>query len=136
MFANQHKTVISDADAKKLSKHLRRKAGISNEDYQKLIEHKKSKASDLYKTYVGKFPNSKIAQEYDRGALGHGHFGEALFEGRYPDAMYRADANNLRKLKEIGIEHHLSHSRRHPDDESEHETFMGRYDWAKDYKGN
>lgn len=131
MFANKQKSVISDDEAKKLSKKLLNKNGISNEDYQKLVEHKKSKASDLYKSYIGKYPNSQIAQEYGNGRLGHGSFGEKLFSGDYTGAMYKADGNNLVKLKNIGIDHHLSKTQHHPDDPSDFDEFQSRYKWAK-----
>jgi len=127
--------VISDAEAKEIRKGYFNKKGVSKEDDIKFTEWQKSKASDLYQIYVAKFPNSDIAQEYRRGALGHGHFGEALFEGRYADAMYRADSKNLVMLHNIGLEHFLSKVQRHPDDPSEYDTFIGRYNWAKDYKG-
>jgi len=126
--------VISDEEAKKIEKGYFSKEGVEVEDDEKYKDWQKSKASDLYKIYVSKFPNSDIAEEYNRGALGHGHFGEALFEGRYADAMYRADAKNLIMLHDIGIEHFLSKKRKHPDDPTEYETFIGRYEWAKDYR--
>ena len=128
--------VISDEEAKKIAKQYHTKTGVELVDDKKFRDWQKSKASDLYIMYVDMFPNSQIAEEYERGALGHGHFGEALFEGRYADAMYRADSKNLVMLHDIGIQHFLSHDRNHPKDPSEYETFMGRYDWAKDYKGD
>jgi len=131
MFAKKNGiSVISDVEAKKLSKKLFNKSGISNEDYEKLVEHKKSKASDLYKSYIGKYPNSQIAREYRKGSLGHGNFGEKLFAGDYQGAMYRADGDNLVKLKDIGIEHHLSKKQNHPDDPSDYDEFQSRYEWA------
>ena len=132
------KSIISEEEASKLKKQLKRKGGsISNEDYSKLVMYERSKASDLYKIYISKFPDSHIARDLNTAGLpSHGHFGTALFEGRYEDAMYRADSDNLRKLKEIGIEHFLSKERKHPDDPSPYESFMTRYDWAKDYRGD
>ncbi len=127
--------VISDEEAKIIKKGYFSKQGVELVDDRKFKDWQKSKASDLYIMYVDKFPNSQIAQEYERGALGHGHFGEALFEGRYADAMYRADSKNLVMLHDIGLEHFLSKNRKHPKDPSEYETFIGRYEWAKDYKG-
>jgi len=124
-----HVSLISDEEAKELRKKLHRKDGISKEDYEKIVAHHKSKASDLYKIYLDKFPNSHIGRDNERwgtsGIGSHGHFGDALFEGRYEDAMFRADSDNLRKLKAIGIEHFLSKEKPHPDG----------YNWAKDYKG-
>ncbi len=130
--------IISHEEADELSKKLKQKNGISNDDYVKLVEYKKSKASDLYKLYLSKFPNSHIAQDNVRWGTGigsHGHFGDALFEGRYEDAMFRADSDNLRKLKAVGIEHFLSKEKPHPDDPSPFDVFEGRYNWAKDFKG-
>ncbi|MCP6727117.1 MAG: hypothetical protein KJI69_03775 [Patescibacteria group bacterium] len=126
--------VISDEEAKEIRKGYF-KEGVSKEDDRKFTDWQKSKASDLYQIYVEKFPNSQIAEEYRRGSLGHGHFGEALFEGRYADAMYRADSKNLVMLHDIGLEHFLSKVQRHPSDPSEYDTFIGRYEWAKDYRG-
>jgi hypothetical protein len=128
--------VISDAEAKEIRKGYFNKVGVSKEDDIKFTDWQKSKASDLYQIYVSKFPNSDIAREFRRGSLGHGHFGEALFEGRYADAMYRADSKNLVMLHEIGLEHFLSKVQHHPDDPSEYDTFIGRYNWAKDYRGD
>ena len=107
---------------------------ISEEDYAKKVEWWRDNASDLYKIYINKFPDSTIASDLRRSGIPrHGHFGEALYEGRYRDAMYRADSENLVKLKELGIEHFLSKEKRHQDDPSDYDEFMSRYNWAKDY---
>ncbi len=135
---DRYEHIISDEEAKELRKQLH-KDSISKEDYEKIVAHHKSKASDLYKIYLDKFPNSNIGRDNARwgtsGYGSHGHFGDALFEGRYEDAMFRADSSNLVNLKEIGIEHFLSKEKPHPDDESPYNVFMGRYNWAKEQRG-
>jgi hypothetical protein len=108
-------------------------------DSQRKAIHAKRKESDLYKQFVSKYPNSSVGRDYHRwkqtGLSGsHGHFGEALREGRYTDAMYRADGNNTVNLKGVGIEHHLSKVQHHPDDPSDYDEFMSRYNWAKNRK--
>lgn len=92
--------------------------------------------SPIYESYLKKFPNSHIAQDVERWGIGtgsHGHFGDALRRGDIEEAMFRADAENLVKLKKLGIDSMLSDRRKHPDDPSPKETFDGRYNWAKDY---
>jgi hypothetical protein len=131
------KRLVTHEEADELRKKLKQKNGISNDDYENLVLYEKSKSSDLYKLYLSKFPDSNIAQDNVRWGTGigsHGHFGDALFEGRYEDAMFRADSDNLRKLKAIGIEHFLSKEKPHPDDPSPFDVFEGRYNWAKDLK--
>jgi hypothetical protein len=99
----------------------------------------KKKDSDLYKQFVSKYPNSSVGSDYHRwqrdGSSGnHGGFGDALREGRYADAMYKADGNNLVNLKGVGIEHHLSKTQRHPNDPSDYDEFISRHKWAKNRK--
>jgi hypothetical protein len=109
-------------------------------DSQRKAIHAKRKESDLYKLMIKKYPNSSVGSDYHRwqktGSTGnHGHFGEALREGRYTDAMYRADANNLVNLKGVGVEHFLSKKQTHPDDPSDYDHFISHYKWAKKHTG-
>ncbi len=68
--------------------------------------------SSLYRRYLIQFPDSHIArdvQQYgSKGMMSHGGFGTALREGRYEDAMYAADWENIVKLEQLGIINHLS----------------------------
>lgn len=56
--------------------------------------------SMLYKRYIEAFPASRIAMDIDMFGpdVSHGGFGDALKEGKYEEAMYRADDDNLIKL--------------------------------------
>lgn len=106
---------------------------ISKEDHLRQIENWRENASDLYKIYVNRFPDSHIAMDLKRvGIPSHGHFGQALYEGRYEDAMYRADAENLVRLHELGLENLLSKESKHADDRSPYDEFISRYNWAKE----
>lgn len=89
----------------------------------------------IYIAMVEQFPNSSVGGDVHRwaesGSYGnHGHFGEALREGRIADAMYRADGDNLEHLGELHIENLLSTKVYHPDDPSDRAIFLSRLEWA------
>lgn len=64
-----------------------------------------ARISILYKRYIEAFPNSLIAVHTSvlGDDISHGSFSDALKEGRYEDAMYRADDNNLIKLEQLAF---------------------------------
>ena len=61
--------------------------------------------SILFERYINAFPNSLIAlhTELLGDDISHGSFSDALKEGRYEDAMYKADDDNLIKLDTLGF---------------------------------
>lgn len=135
---NFHPTERSSVKSKIKTKHdgikieipIKNK-NVSDVQHAENVARWRDNASDLYKLYVSMFPNSHIAMDLRRAGIpSHGHFGEALYEGRYEDAMYRADSDNLIKLHELGIEAFLSKEKKHPDDTSPYEEFLSRYKWA------
>ena len=111
---------------------------------EKIEINKKGLLKDAHPVYVemvNRFPQSSVGSDVNYWAStglrgGHGHFGDALREGKIADAMYRADSDNLVYLDEIGIEPMLSDVQHHPDDPSDRATFRGRADWAKKYVAN
>tara|TARA_Y100000590_G_C15426856_1_gene903594 strand:+ start:403 stop:846 length:444 start_codon:yes stop_codon:yes gene_type:complete len=107
--------------------------------------HAKTKGSNsnvpskLFKKMQNEFPNSSV------GIGAGGHFYDALHDGDYDEAMYRADGDNLVLLKEIGIDDYLSKNSRNPYGDpslsnkeleklgytAPYKEFQGRYNWAK-----
>jgi len=90
----------------------------------------------IYIAMVEQFPNSSVGGDVNRwaseGSYGnHGHFGEALREGRIADAMYRADGDNLEHLGDLHIENLLSNVKPHELDPSERAEFLSRLEWAR-----
>ncbi len=129
--------------SKKLSSHQvnTSKADIIDEIKAKELKNKKYQGSDLYNAMVNSYPHSSVGSDVARwkasDSLGsHGGFGDALKEGDYAKAMYKADGHNLVLLKNLGIEHHLSKTQHHPDDPSDYDEFKQRYEWALRTYGN
>lgn len=65
--------------------------------------------SILFERYINAFPNSLIAlhTELLGDDTSHGSFSDALKEGRYEDAMYKADDDNLIKLDTLGFHNYI-----------------------------
>ena len=143
--SNQSRSKVSLQGEKGLHRPLRENGKLvtplTPEQKQENINAITEGTHPVYVEMVEKYPASSVGGDVHRwaeeGSFGnHGHFGDALREGKIADAMYRADSDNLVYLDEIGIEPMLSNTRHHPDDPSEKETFRGRADWAKKYVAN
>lgn len=61
--------------------------------------------SKMYRDYLEKYPNSHIAHDVKtwNRVGGHGGFGEALMNGEYADAWFKADLSNQKKMMELGF---------------------------------
>ena len=65
--------------------------------------------SILFERYISAFPDSLIARHTEMlgDDVSHGSFSDALKEGRYEDAMYKADDDNLIKLDILSFHNYI-----------------------------
>ena len=65
--------------------------------------------SKLFERYISAFPESLIARHTEMlgDDVSHGGFSDALKEGRYEDAMYKADDDNLIKLDILSFHNYI-----------------------------